>query len=45
MGSQNGLADHSKEPARIRDIHELEINFVKEWLIQWEEEKQARKSS
>lgn len=36
---QNGLKDHSAEPSRIQDVHELEKNFVKEWLVQWDEEK------
>jgi len=36
---QNGLADHSLEPPRIRDVHELERNFVSEWVAQFHEHK------
>ncbi|ODN75032.1 hypothetical protein L202_06253 [Cryptococcus amylolentus CBS 6039] len=39
---ENGLADHSKEPARVRDVHEFEKLFVSEWLAQWKEEKLGR---
>ena len=36
---ENGLTDHSEEPARIRDVHELEVNFISEWVAQFEDEK------
>jgi len=29
---ENGLKDPSKEPSRIRAIHEQEVDFVKSWL-------------
>ena len=29
---ENGLADHSKEPKRIRKIHEFEKEFIKSWI-------------
>lgn len=40
---ENGLYDHDKEPAQIRDVHALEINFVSEWLAEWNEQKKERK--
>lgn len=39
---ENGLKNHKKEPARIRDVHELEVLFVQEWLSQWKEHKEVR---
>jgi hypothetical protein len=36
---QNGLADHTQEPPRIRDVHELEKNFISEWIAQFHEGK------
>ncbi|WWC63922.1 uncharacterized protein I303_106527 [Kwoniella dejecticola CBS 10117] len=39
---ENGLADHTAEPPRIKDVHELEINFVQEWIAQFQEEKVRR---
>lgn len=36
---ENGLKNHDDEPGRIRDIHEFEVLFVKEWLSQWKERK------
>ncbi|ORX39182.1 serine carboxypeptidase S28-domain-containing protein [Kockovaella imperatae] len=36
---ENGLSDHDKEPARIRDIHELEKNFISEWVAHFHDEK------
>ncbi|ORY33065.1 serine carboxypeptidase S28-domain-containing protein [Naematelia encephala] len=41
---ENGLTDHSAEPARIRDVHELEVNFVSEWLEEWKEYKFSQSS-
>ncbi|WVQ81073.1 hypothetical protein IAT38_003195 [Cryptococcus sp. DSM 104549] len=38
---ENGLANHSEEPARIRDVHEFEKLFISEWLAQWKERKLA----
>jgi hypothetical protein len=38
---QNGLKRHSDEPARIRDVHELEKNFVQEWVAQFHEQKRS----
>jgi hypothetical protein len=32
--------DSSKEPQRIRKVHEEEIEFVKSWLKQWREKKE-----
>lgn len=29
---ENGLADHSKEPAEIQEIHAAQVEFVKAWL-------------
>ncbi|WVQ63792.1 uncharacterized protein L199_001946 [Kwoniella botswanensis] len=37
---ENGLEDHSKEPPRIKDVHELEINFIQEWIAQFNEQKE-----
>ncbi|WWD06866.1 hypothetical protein V865_004963 [Kwoniella europaea PYCC6329] len=37
---ENGLEDHSKEPPRIKDVHELEINFIQEWTAQFNEQKE-----
>ncbi|OCF35690.1 serine carboxypeptidase [Kwoniella heveanensis BCC8398] len=42
LRQKNGLADHSKEPFRIRDVHQLEKNFVGEWVAQFADEKQKR---
>lgn len=42
---QNGLANHLKEPARIRDVHELEVEFVTEWVAQFAERKKAKQAS
>ncbi|WVQ93094.1 hypothetical protein IAU59_000158 [Kwoniella sp. CBS 9459] len=39
---ENGLEDHSEEPFRIRDVHELEKSFVSEWVAQFAEQKQVR---
>ncbi|KAK8843963.1 hypothetical protein IAR55_006755 [Kwoniella newhampshirensis] len=36
---ENGLTNHEEEPARIRDVHELEKLFVQEWVAQFKEEK------
>ncbi|KAK1922604.1 serine carboxypeptidase S28-domain-containing protein [Papiliotrema laurentii] len=38
---ENGLKRHSDEPARIRDVHELEKNFVQEWVAQFHEQKRS----
>ncbi|KAK4050336.1 hypothetical protein OIO90_005129 [Microbotryomycetes sp. JL221] len=32
---ENGQSNSTQEPHRIQKIHEQEIDFVKEWLIQW----------
>ncbi|WRT69169.1 uncharacterized protein IL334_006153 [Kwoniella shivajii] len=40
---ENGLEDHSQEPHRIKDVHELEKSFVQEWVAQFKEERSARK--
>ena len=39
---ENGLSNHSKEPARIRDVHEFEINFISEWIDQFKEAKRNK---
>ncbi|WWC72992.1 uncharacterized protein I206_106956 [Kwoniella pini CBS 10737] len=39
---ENGLSDHTLEPSRIKDIHQLEINFIQEWVAQFNEEKAKR---
>jgi hypothetical protein len=39
---KNGLKDHSKEPARIQDVHEFEVLFIQEWLAQWREHQAGR---
>ena len=39
---QYGLANHSEEPERIKEVHELEERFVKVWLLQWEKKKKGR---
>ena len=40
---ENGLRNHTEEPRRIRDVHEFEVLFVKEWLSRWKEEKEKEK--
>ncbi|KDQ17272.1 hypothetical protein BOTBODRAFT_648619 [Botryobasidium botryosum FD-172 SS1] len=32
---ENGMADHSKEPAYIQQIHTQEVEFVRGWLKEW----------
>lgn len=39
---ENGLTDHSKEPSRIRDVHEFEISFITEWIAQFKEAKKQK---
>jgi len=34
---ENGLANPSKEPKRIRQVHHKEIDFVKSWVREWKE--------
>jgi hypothetical protein len=36
---ENGLLDSAMEPKRIRAIHKKEIEFVKAWLREWDEQK------
>lgn len=36
---QNGLADRSAEPEKIRRIHREEVEFVKYWLDEWKKER------
>ncbi|WOO84920.1 putative extracellular serine carboxypeptidase [Vanrija pseudolonga] len=36
---ENGLENHDEEPARIRDVHELEVSFITEWVAQFHEAK------
>ncbi|KAJ9097849.1 hypothetical protein QFC19_006640 [Naganishia cerealis] len=38
--AQNGLLDSSKEPKRIRKVHEEEVEFVKSWLKEWKSRKE-----
>ncbi|KAJ9091424.1 hypothetical protein QFC21_007214 [Naganishia friedmannii] len=37
---ENGLLDSSKEPTRIRKVHEEEMEFVKSWLKEWSRKKE-----
>ena len=36
---ENGLGDMTKEPQRIRKVHEKEIEVVKGWIAEWHEER------
>lgn len=36
---ENGLENHDEEPARIRDVHALEVSFITEWVAQFHEAK------
>ena len=42
--AQNGLANHWREPPRIRDVHELEKNFISEWVAQFHEQKKNHRN-
>jgi hypothetical protein len=33
---ENGLAHHEDEPERIREVHALEVEFIKAWLAEWD---------
>lgn len=36
---ENGLTAHFVEPESIIDVHNLEVNFISEWVAQFKEEK------
>jgi hypothetical protein len=38
---ENGLADHSEEPARIIKVHAMEVEFIKAWLEEWKQKEEA----